>query len=96
MINTLRRLTLVVLASAGLASCTLQTKTYAPVELGEGRYLLKAEYGFRGSNALEAGTEAARKFCADQNSQLLVISSIGRNPTRSTNTEADIIFRCIR
>ena len=85
-----------VLVAASLAGCTLQTQTSAPVDLGEGRYLLKAEYGFRGSNALEAGTEAARQFCAKKNSQLLVISSVARNPTRSTNTEADIIFRCIR
>ncbi len=85
-----------VLVAASLAGCTLQTQTSAPVDLGEGRYLLKAEYGFRGSNALEAGTEAARQFCAEKNSQLLVISSVARNPTRSTNTEADIIFRCIR
>ncbi len=83
-------------ALAGLAGCSLQTQTSAPIDLGEGRYLLKAEYGFRGSNALEAGMEAAKKFCADKNSQLLVISSVGKNPTRSTNTEADIIFRCLR
>ena len=96
MIKVLRWLALFLCAATGLAGCTLATQTNAPVELGEGRYLLKAEYGFRGSNALEAGTEAARKFCADQNSQLLVISSVARNATRSTNTAADIIFRCIR
>lgn len=96
MMKTLRWLTLAVSGAASLAGCFLQSQTSSPVDLGEGRYLLKAEYGFRGSNALEAGTEAARKFCADKNSQLLVISSVARNPTRSTNTEADIIFRCIR
>jgi hypothetical protein len=96
MMKVLRWPALVVCTAAGLTACTLTTQTSAPVDLGEGRYLLKAEYGFRGSNALEAGTEAARKFCADQNSQLQVISSVGRNPTRSTNTEADIIFRCLR
>jgi hypothetical protein len=96
MMKSLRWPALFLCAAAGLTGCTLTTQTSAPVELGEGRYLLKAEYGFRGSNALEAGTEAARKFCADQNSQLQVISSVGRNATRSTNTEADIIFRCVR
>jgi len=85
-----------VLVAASLAGCTRQTQISAPVDLGEGRYLLKAEYGFRGYNALEAGNEDARQFCAEKNSQLLVISSVARNPTRSTNTEADIIFRCIR
>ena len=85
-----------VCTAAGLTGCTLTTQTNAPVDLGEGRYLLKAEYGFRGSNALEAGMEAAKQFCAEKNSQLLVISSVARNPTRSTNSEADIIFRCIR
>ncbi len=95
MMKCLRAIGAVLLAVFGLSGC-FQTKTSAPVDLGEGRYLLKTEYGFRGSNALDAGTEAAKQFCAEKNSQLMVISSVARNPTRSTNTEADIIFRCIR